>query len=201
MVLTMIALQAVAMHAPEVRILVVDDHPAMRRGLQAALETQPGFLPLGVAGTEEELWARFNAIKPDLVLLDYHLPATDGCMLCHRLKRELPAPAVVLYSAYADSRLAVPAVLAGADALIHKGLAATELVAVLSRVAAGERLLPPLHGNDVQSALGALDRDDAVIVRQLLEGGGPPADEARRVVESALERLRLDLPAASVAAG
>lgn len=191
----------VSMPVPEIRILVVDDHPAMRSGLQAALESQPGFLPLGVAGNEEELWARHHAIKPDLVLLDYHLPATDGCVLCHRLKRELPAPAVIIYSAYADSRLAVPATVAGADALVHKSLPASELVTAIARVAGGERLMPPLHDGDVEAALARLDSQETAVVRRLLESGAPPTAADSPLVEAALAHLRLDLPAATTAAG
>ena len=96
-----------------IRILIVDDHPAMRTGLSAVLRAEPGLVPLDAVGSVGDLWPALHRTRPDVVVLDYHLPGDDGVPACRRLKRELPAPAVLLYSAYADAALAIPAVLAG----------------------------------------------------------------------------------------
>ncbi|MBA3748452.1 MAG: response regulator transcription factor [Solirubrobacterales bacterium] len=95
-----------------IRILIVDDHPAMRAGLTAVLRAEPGFVPLDVATSDSDLWPMLNRTKPDIVVLDYHLPGDDGLVLCRAIKRRLPAPAVLLYSAYADAALTIPARLA-----------------------------------------------------------------------------------------
>src|SRR5690349_10079745 len=91
-----------------VRVLIVDDHPAVRAGLEAALDAHPGFVSLGAVAGERELWPLYHGAQPDLVVLDYHLPESDGFTVCLQLKSFIPVPRVVIYSAYADSRLAVP---------------------------------------------------------------------------------------------
>ncbi|MDP8968072.1 MAG: response regulator transcription factor, partial [Actinomycetota bacterium] len=98
-----------------IRILIVDDHPAMRAGLTAVLRAEPGLVPLDAATSVSDLWPTLKRTRPDVVVLDYHLPGDDGLVLCRRIKRELPAPAVLLYSAYADAALTIPARLAGVD--------------------------------------------------------------------------------------
>src|SRR5262245_12363130 len=97
-----------------IRILLVDDHPAMRAGLTGVLAAEPGTVPLDSIASGDELEPALRRCRPDVVLLDYHLPGSDGLVLCRQVKRTVPAPAVLIYSAYADAELAIPAVLAGA---------------------------------------------------------------------------------------
>src|SRR5689334_15494390 len=104
-----------------IRVAIADDHPAVRVGLQAALRAEPGLVPVGMAGTPAELEPLLYRTRPDVVLLDYHLPNADGLTICRRLKADPPAPAVLLYSAFADESLTVPALVAGADGIVHKG--------------------------------------------------------------------------------
>jgi CheY-like chemotaxis protein len=64
--------------AAVIRILIVDDHPAMRAGLSAVLRAEPGLVPLDAASSVADLWPTLNRTKPDVVVLDYHLPAATG---------------------------------------------------------------------------------------------------------------------------
>ena len=139
-----------------IRILIVDDHPAMRTGLDAVLRTQPGFVPLGAVASVGDLWPTLRRTKPDVVVLDYHLPGDDGLVLCCRIKRELPAPAVLLYSAYAETGLAIAATLAGVSALVNKSAPATDLYDALRRVARGERMLPSITRDQMDAAAEVL---------------------------------------------
>ena len=127
-----------------IRIMLVDDHPAMRAGLTGVLTAEPGMVPLGAAASAEELLPVLKRTRPDLVLLDYHLPGTDGLALCRRLKREIPAPSVLLYSAYADAQLAVPAILAGADGYLLKSISPGALIESLKLVTLGEKVFPSM---------------------------------------------------------
>ena len=121
-----------------ITVAIVDDHPAIRLGLHAALRSEAGLEPVGSAGNANETQVLLYRTRPDVVLLDYHLPGMDGLTLCRRIKSEIPAPAVVLYSAFADPTMTVPAIVAGADAIVHKGGQTRE--AVPAEIAATMRI-------------------------------------------------------------
>ena len=154
---------------PMIRLLIVDDHPAMRAGLTAVLRAEPGIV-LGTASSEEDLGPALTRTKPDVILLDYHLPGADGLKLCRRLKREVPAPGVLLYSAYADSAMVVPAILAGADGLLNKSAPAPELFDALRAVARGDRVLPPVPRELLESAGQRVDPEDLPILAMVVDG-------------------------------
>ncbi len=153
-----------------IRMLLVDDHPALRTGLTAVLRAEPGLVPLGTAASEDELWPALNRTKPDVVLLDYHLPPADGLVLCRRIKRTMPPPAVLLYSAYADASLVIPALLAGADGVVNKGAPANELYDAIRTVARGEKVMPPITRELLDSAQGRLDPEDIPVLMMALDG-------------------------------
>ena len=152
------------------RMMLVDDHAAVRAGLEAVLEAEPDLVAVAATSGSEELWPIFNRTRPDLVLLDFHLPGQNSLMICRRLKAVLPAPRVVFYSAYADASLAVPLRLAGADGLVSKGAPATELFEAVRRVAAGETILPPLTPDLIESTCSPLSDEDRMVTGLLLGG-------------------------------
>ncbi|MBJ7332700.1 MAG: response regulator transcription factor [Solirubrobacteraceae bacterium] len=153
-----------------IRILFVDDHPALRAGLEAVLRSEPGLVPVGAASGEADVWPILESTRPDVVLLDYHLPGIDGITLCRQIKRVMPPPAVVVYSAYADAKLAIPALLAGADGLVHKSAPAPELFDALRRASRGESALPPIGREQMEDAAGRIDPEDLPILGMLVEG-------------------------------
>ena len=153
-----------------IRILLVDDHPALRAGLTAVLRAEPGLVPLGTAGVEEELWPALHRTKPDVVVLDYHVPPADGLQLCRRIKRSMPPPKVLLYSAYADASLVIPAMLAGADGVVNKGAPANELYDAIRTVARGESVMPPMSRELLDDANARLDAEDLPMLVMALDG-------------------------------
>jgi DNA-binding NarL/FixJ family response regulator len=160
-----------------IRVLVVDDHPAVRAGLTAMLADEPGIDPVGdaeSAGDAHEAWLS-GPERPDVVLVDYHLPDEDGLSLCLWLKTAEEPPAVVIYSASADEELALPAVVAGADGLVGKSSDPAELSDVVRAVAAGERRLPTVSPQSAATLGGRLDAEDLPILGMLRHG--VPADE------------------------
>lgn len=189
-----------------ISVLLVDDHPALRAGLMAVLRSEPGIVPVGTAATREDLWPQFTRTRPDVVLLDYHLPGINGLVACRQLKRTVPAPAVLIYSAYADATLTIPAMLAGADGLVHKGVPAHELTEAIRAVARGQRVLPPLTPQLQAAAAAQIDLEDQPILGMLLSG--TPTHEIADVLsvsqtelgerlDRMIEELRVDVPVAA----
>jgi DNA-binding NarL/FixJ family response regulator len=187
-----------------IRIVVVDDHPALRAGLQTVLESEPGIVLAGQsAGDEESLWPLLHRAEPDLVLLDYHLPHGDGLQLCYRIKQEVLAPKVIVFSAYAGPDLLLPARLAKADAVLGKGVGARELFETVRRVYGGEQLL---GGPPPADAAMRIPEDDRALVAMLLDGETEQAvartlrietRDVRHAVLRILGRLRLEVPTAT----
>jgi DNA-binding NarL/FixJ family response regulator len=189
-----------------IRVAVVDDHPALRAGLQTVLDAEPHIVFVGESdGAEENIWPMLNRIRPDVVLLDYHLPRGDGLQLCYRIKKDVPAPRVIIFTAYASPTLALPATLAQADGVLAKGAGARDLFTAIRLVYAGEELLPPISGAVLEEALAGLFGDDRALVAMLLDGASEsdvaealrlPARDVRHSVQRILSALRLDVAAA-----
>jgi DNA-binding NarL/FixJ family response regulator len=191
-----------------IRVVIVDDHPALRAGLRAVLDAEPGIVFAGEsAGDEESLWPILNRSRPDLLLLDYHLPRGDGLQLCYRIKHEVPAPRVIVFSAYASPSLALPAMLAQADGLLAKDLGARDLFHAIRAVYGGERLIPPVSATVLEDAFERLDADHHALIGMLLDGTsevdvattlGLERRDVRHAGHRILHALRLDIPNANV---
>jgi DNA-binding NarL/FixJ family response regulator len=151
-------------------LLVVDDHPAVRRGLQQLLDDQPDFQVTAVCSTAESAVAHAERKRIDVAVVDYHLGGRDGLWLSRKLG-ELPhPPRVVIYSAYANDHLAARCVVAGVDALLNKGGLGSELCDAIRAVAAGRRLLPRVSQPLAEMLRRRLDEVDQAIFGMLLAG-------------------------------
>ncbi len=120
-----------------------------------------------------EAEALLDRTRPDVVLVDNHLPGTDGLTLCPRIKSEVPAPAVVLYSAFADPSMTVPAIVVGVGAIVHKGGQSRDLVDAIRRTARGETTLPDISKPLLEAAGHALGSDDLPLLGMLIHCTAP----------------------------
>jgi DNA-binding response OmpR family regulator len=136
-------------------IMIVEDEPAVARGVQVALERE-GY-GVNVIPTGEEAVSRFGEFAPDLVLLDVRLPGIDGFEVCRRLRRETRVP-ILFLTARTDEVDKVVGLEIGADDYLVKPFSVRELT---SRVKA---LLRRAYGElaDVQAA-GTIRRGDLLI--------------------------------------
>ena len=122
-----------------IRVLVVDDHPVLRAGLEAVLRAEPGFVCVGTAADGHEMLASLRRTRPDVVLLDWRRGGEDGVALCRTLRVEPAPPEVVLYTAAADDDLEAEAKAAGAHAVIEKSALIDDLFDALRLAVRGGR--------------------------------------------------------------
>jgi CheY-like chemotaxis protein len=114
----------------QIRLLVVDDHTAVRRGLRELLEDQQDFRVIDAVPSAEEAMSVAERAELDVAVVDYQLGGRNGLWVSRKLKH-LPRPLrVVIYSAYCDGVLAAAAVVAEADGLVSKVVVADGPVAV-----------------------------------------------------------------------
>jgi two-component system response regulator DevR len=126
----------------QIRLLVVDDHPAVRRGLRELLDEQQDFRVVDVVSSAEEALLVAEREPLDVAVVDYKLGGRNGLWVSRKLKRLPHPPRVVIYSAYVDGVLAAAAVVAEADGLVSKGGVGSELCDAVRIVACGRSLLP-----------------------------------------------------------
>lgn len=183
-----------------IRIVVVDDHPAVRAGLVAVLRAEPGLVPVDAVATPDEALTAAEQRHADVALVDYHLQESDGLVLCRRLKSLRPPPGVLVYSAFAQKGLAIPAIIAGADALVDKGTPTDMLFEAIRAVARGATAMPALTPDLMAATAARLDTADLPILGMLIDGTPPPeiarvlrfeAAELEERLTEMLERLKL----------
>jgi DNA-binding NarL/FixJ family response regulator len=124
------------------RLLVVDDHPAVRVGLVQLLEAQRDFTIEAVCVNAEGAVARAEHEEIDVAVLDYYLGGHNGLWVCRRMKEVAAPPRVIIFSAFANDHLAACSAVAGVDAVLNKGVLGSDLCDAVRSVARGRRLLP-----------------------------------------------------------
>ena len=126
----------------QIRLMVVDDHTAVRLGVTQLLEDQDDFtVPLVCTGAEDAA-SRAQASDIDVAVIDYHLGGRNGLWLCQRLKQLAEPPGVIVYSAFANDHLAACCAVAGADGVLNKAGLGSELCDAARSVTGGRRSLP-----------------------------------------------------------
>ncbi|MEU9922967.1 response regulator transcription factor [Streptomyces griseoluteus] len=129
--------------AEPIRVLLVDDHQVVRRGLRTFLEVQDDIEVVGEAADGAEGVARAEELRPAVILMDVLMPGTDGIEALRKL-RELGNPArVLIVTSFTERRTVVPALRAGAAGYVYKDVDPEALAAAIRSVHAGHILLQP----------------------------------------------------------
>jgi DNA-binding NarL/FixJ family response regulator len=155
-------------------VAILDDHPAVRAGLEAILAPEPDLRPVGFASREDELWPVLTRTRPAIVVLGVHHPERDGLSLCLHIKRQREPPSVVLYSAYTPTAQVVAAAVAGADAIVNKSSPFGTLLEAIRAVAPPSRSAPVVSPRMRAEAAARLDPSDHAILAMRLAGSPPP---------------------------
>lgn len=155
------------------RVLVVDDHAAVRSGLTALLSDEPDLCPVGAAAGAREALDLAERLAPDVAVVDFQLGDRDGLTLCRQLKDLRHPTRVLLYSGYADGPLALAAVIAGADGVMHKAALAEDLCRAIRTVAGGGGAVPAISPASHAIVAEALEAEDLPILAMLVAGTEP----------------------------
>ncbi len=122
-----------------IRLLLVDDQPAVRRGLGLRLVLEPDMLVVGEASTGREALTLAQKLSPDVVLMDVEMPDMDGIETTAALRATAPQSAVVMLSIHADTLTRTRAQTAGAVAFVEKRGIIQDLLAAIRQAAGHTR--------------------------------------------------------------
>src|ERR1700751_122659 len=155
-----------------IRILAVDDHPLLRKGIAALVNTEPDMKLVAEASNGEEAVESFRQHRPDVTLMDLQLPGLNGIEAMNRILSEFPDARIIVLTTYTGDTQVVKALRAGARAYILKGHVHRELLETIRAVHGGQKRIPP----DIAAELAEHATDDALSAREIdvlrvIEGG------------------------------
>ena len=123
------------------RILLVDDHALLRRGLADLISYEKDMTVIGEAGDGEAAFHAAMDLKPDLVVMDLMMPVVDGVEATRRIKEALPDTRILVLTTFGTSADVARAVEAGASGAIMKDASTDEQLSAIREVAAGGRVM------------------------------------------------------------
>ncbi len=176
-----------------IRILVVDDHIVVRKGLIAVLETEPGFEVVGEAGNGAEAVQLARQLLPDVVVMDIVMPGMDGIEATRQIKQTCPLVNVLVLTSFSTNDKVLPSLNAGAIGYLLKDSTPADLIRALRRVAEGEGSLDPGITRQVLAQMHAPVSAESVAneltnreleVLKLMANGLSNAEIAREMVVS-----------------
>jgi DNA-binding NarL/FixJ family response regulator len=125
------------------RVVIIDDHPLIRKGLERLINTGDRFQICGEAGNAAEGMKIIGETKPDLAIVDISLPDADGIDLTGQIVKEFPSLRILILSMHDESSCATRALKAGASGYMVKQDAAEKIEIALEEVSNGRTYLSP----------------------------------------------------------
>jgi DNA-binding NarL/FixJ family response regulator len=146
-----------------IRILTVDDHPVLRKGLAALVNAEPDLKLVAEASNGKEAIEAFRAHQPDITLMDIQMPGLDGIQAIEAICSEFPNARIIVLTTYTGDTQVMRALKAGARAYVLKGHVLDELLDTVRAVHAGKKRIPP----DIAAELADHATDDALTEREV----------------------------------
>jgi DNA-binding NarL/FixJ family response regulator len=146
-----------------IRILTVDDHPLLRKGIAALVNAEADMKLIAEASNGEEAIQAFRSHRPDVTLMDIQMPTVDGLEAIDRIREEFPDARIIVLTTYTGDMQVLRALRAGARAYILKGHVHKELLETIRAVHAGQKRIPP----DIAAELADHAADDELTEREI----------------------------------
>jgi DNA-binding NarL/FixJ family response regulator len=146
------------MEDAKIRVLVADDHPMLREGLVAVLDTQQDFEVVGEAADGSEVVRLAERLNPDVILLDLEMPGVDGVAALEKLRSAGSEARTIVFTAYDTDERILGALRAGARGYLLKGASRTEIFDAIRTVHAGGSLLQPVVTNKLLQTMSREER-------------------------------------------
>ena len=143
-----------------IRVMLVDDHEVVRRGLSSLIDAEEGLEVVGEAGDGPEGVELAGILKPDVAVMDVRMPNGGGVEACRELRDHHPEVRVIMLTSYSDDEALFNSIMAGAAAYVLKQIRGNDLVDVIRKVAAGQCLLDPTVTRRVLERLRRARVDD-----------------------------------------
>jgi two-component system NarL family response regulator len=155
-----------------IKILVVDDHAIVRKGLVALLNTVEGLRVVAEASDGEEAILAHRAHKPDVTLMDLRLPKMSGADAIARIRREQPAARIIVLTTFDGDEDIYRALQAGAKGYLLKGMDAAELTEAIRAVYAGKSKIPAIVAEKLAGRMGgpALTGRELEVLKRIVAG-------------------------------
>ena len=138
-----------------IKLLLVDDHPVVRDGLRRIQELDPHIQIVGEADTVPSALDSAQRLAPEVILMDVRLSGGDGIEACRQIKEVLPEAHVLFLTSYADNRLVLAAMEAGADGYLLKESGAQRIVDAIDAILKGGTVFDPIVAREVVKDLRA----------------------------------------------
>jgi DNA-binding NarL/FixJ family response regulator len=126
-----------------IRVLCVDDHPLVRKGIASIIGNEPDMKLVAEAGDGKEAIAMFEAHQPDVTLMDLRMPDMDGIKAARQIRADYPDARIIALTSFDGDQEIYRALEAGVSGYLLKEMVHTEVVRAIRQVHAGKRLMPP----------------------------------------------------------
>jgi len=158
--------------ASRIRVLTVDDHPLVREGIVAVLESEQDMDVAGEAANGLEAVERYRSLRPDVTLMDLQMPEMNGIDAIRAIRREFPEARIIVLTTYRGDILASRALKAGAAGYLLKSMLRRDLLDTIRLVHAGRRHIPPEVAQSLaEHQADALLTEREIDVLQLVAAG------------------------------
>jgi len=147
----------------QIRVLSVDDHPLLRQGITAIIDSQPDMIMVGQASTGREAIQQFREHRPDVTLMDLRLPDISGIDAMIAIRSEFPESRIVMLTTFEGDVEIQRALAAGARGFLLKNMPPKEMVDAIRQVHAGRKRIP----HEVASQLAEHISDEALTEREI----------------------------------